>query len=55
LLITFSDVRQGRVGESWFMASIASLTVFPKNLAYMIQRQKNKGKPNGPFEFHFFG
>jgi len=51
---SFSDVRQGRVGESWFMASIASLTVFPKNLAYMIQRQKNKAKPNGPFEFHFF-
>jgi len=37
------------------MASIASLTVFPKNLAYMIQRQKNKAKPDGPFEFHFFG
>ena len=49
------DVKQGSIGDCWFLAALASLATREQRLHFVIQKQRNEGvKPEKGYVFKFF-
>jgi len=52
--VNLDDVSQGDVGDCWLLSSVITLANFGKGLLdYVICREENMKKPNGPYKFRF--